>query len=73
MVNQLYPLLLIHPGKLTWNKGKSSEPNLRSPKWWFNGNLPCYKVKKHLKQIQEMYGKTVGFPFLRSILWVGVT
>ena len=24
-----------------------------SPKWWFNGHLPWYNVKHHLKQIQD--------------------
>ena len=24
-----------------------------SPKWWFDGDLPWYKVKSHLKQTQE--------------------
>ncbi len=29
-----------------------------SSKWWFNGDLPWYKVKNHLKQIQEYGAKT---------------
>ena len=24
-----------------------------SPKWWFDGDLPWYRVKNHLKQIQD--------------------
>ncbi len=24
------------------------------PKWWFDGGLPLYKVKDHLKQIQVL-------------------
>ena len=29
-----------------------------SPKWWFNGDLPWYKVKDHLEQIQ-VSGNTI--------------
>lgn len=28
-----------------------------SPKWWFNGHLPWYNVKHHLKQIKDTTAK----------------
>ena len=31
-------------------KSKNSRPT-----WWFNGDLPWYKVNNHLKQIQDTY------------------
>ena len=30
----------------------NSKKNIIYPKWWFDGDLPWYKVKHHLKQIQ---------------------
>ena len=63
-------LILIHPWYKLLKKNhqqkhiqekvslKKLRPFFRSendPKWWFNGDLPWYKVKNHLKQIQEKF------------------
>ena len=33
--------------------GTNCKHILPRPKWWFDGDLPWYKVTNHLKQVQD--------------------
>ena len=41
-----------------------------SPKWWFNGDLPWYKIKHHFKQIQgDMDGLAFSGSTFEQAIW----